>query len=146
MTDCLQVRELLGLRLYGELEPDDALALERHLATCAACTADFRELDRGLGALHRAEAALQAGSPDLRAFEARLERALRLRTWRQAAAAAAIFLAGLGAGVLLPRTRAAQAASLAEPPAPSRGTFAREDLPPPASTRGLLAQIARQPG
>jgi anti-sigma factor RsiW len=44
-------RELLALRLYGELDLDERGELEHHLEACAACRAFAGELDRGLGRL-----------------------------------------------------------------------------------------------
>jgi anti-sigma factor RsiW len=47
-------RELLALRLYGELEANDGARLADHLTDCPDCRQFARELAAGLGALRAA--------------------------------------------------------------------------------------------
>ena len=41
---CDQCRDLLEARLDGELTPDEAREIDRHLATCASCSRQFDTL------------------------------------------------------------------------------------------------------
>jgi Putative zinc-finger len=95
--NCPQARPLLPALVYGDLPPDQAAALTRHLDECPACRGEYA----GLAQVRRA---LNAAPPPAVAVDvaglfaasaARLER--RARRWRRLALAGA----ALAAGVLL---------------------------------------------
>lgn len=96
-------RERLSPYLDGELEDDDARALEAHLADCAACRRELGELRR----LVTAARGLPERAPGTDLWPA-IERALEERTERAAPAATGRdpkrwtwLVAGLAAGFLL---------------------------------------------
>ena len=96
MSDHATFRELLALRLYGELDPADGPRLDAHLAGCAACRALAGELVRDLGALVPLSAPdgdLPAGWRERLSAAARPAPAPRARPWLA-------FAAGLAAGLL----------------------------------------------
>jgi predicted anti-sigma-YlaC factor YlaD len=146
------MRELLALRLYGELDDAGRARLDDHLTHCAACRAFDVELERGLGQLASAvpERDLPSG------WRERLERQVAqpaLRTWRPSFGLGAV--AGLAAGVLIAwgvvatgsgwGARAVRVASNAGPAAESapvagvgRGSDA---LPPKARGGGELERL-----
>lgn len=51
MTNCRKMEGLLAASLYEALEPDDSMALQRHLADCAACRAEHASLQALVGQL-----------------------------------------------------------------------------------------------
>ncbi len=51
MTNCRKMEGLLAASLYETLEPDDNLALQSHLADCAACRAEHASLQAFVGQL-----------------------------------------------------------------------------------------------
>jgi len=95
---CNEWNEQWVARLYGELDADEERRLERHAASCAACSAE-------LEALGRARALLQEGMPTVPLAPRAV--VLRSSTWRHPAwgfaaglaAALVVFAAGVFAGV-----------------------------------------------
>lgn len=116
MSDHTPFRELLALRLYGELDPAETQRLDAHLAACAACRAFGGELARGLGAL--APSAAEAAGGDLPAgWRERLDAAVRPAPRTRTLLA---FAAGLAAGIVaMTLARGAPPAPPSEPAAPS---------------------------
>jgi hypothetical protein len=95
--NCPQARDLLLGLLYGDLTPDDASAVEAHVAGCVDC-------QREREALHSVRLALDAVPPASGAVDLpRLYRAAaqaqerRLRRWRRAA----VVLGAVAAAVVL---------------------------------------------
>ncbi len=132
--NCETNRELLALRLYGELEGDEGERVDAHLASCAACRATAAELERGLGLLRAAPPALE--SPDSWARA-------RFRGHHLAAS----FAAGLLVSWLLIAGLAARQATSEDLPPVAESSF-RRAAPPPAASRperlGLLGAWLRQ--
>jgi predicted anti-sigma-YlaC factor YlaD len=134
-----QIRELLALRLYGEIEPDEERALVEHLRECRECARFARELEQGLGRTRelRETADLPAGwDASLADATARLRR----RSWMREAL---LVGSGLAAGVLAmlawsafssPRATVPSIAS-SYPDAPAFLRF-QHDTPPPLATAG----------
>ncbi|MEM7309219.1 MAG: zf-HC2 domain-containing protein [Planctomycetota bacterium] len=137
-------RELLALRLYGELDDAEARALAAHLAGCDACARFADELEHGLGAAPRGETGA-AELPD--GWRERLDDAIRpaaASRWRWAAP----FAAGLAAGVLLmglrpepEREQRASGSSLVTNAGAGPELVLRPGPPPPASGRGTYARL-----
>jgi anti-sigma factor RsiW len=95
--NCPQARALLPALVYGDLPPDEAAALRRHLADCPACqgeSAGLAQIRRALDAAPPLAVSVDV-SQLLAESAARLER--RARRWRRLALAGA----ALAAGVLL---------------------------------------------
>jgi hypothetical protein len=144
MTDHDRFRESLVLHLAGELDRDESEALRAHLQVCAACNEEA--------------AALAPLAPPSRALEEveGLERwrsqvlantiapAHRSAFTRRALAAAAVFLLGVGAGLLATRSVSSEADSrpsvartASRPEAAS--PFALREPPPESRPSGFLA-------
>ena len=101
---CDQCRDLLEARLDGELTPDEAREIDRHLATCASCSRQFDTLTE----THRllSENLMRYPAPDV--LKARIRSAIAgaetprvaVRTappwWRQVAAGILIAIASSG--------------------------------------------------
>ena len=71
---CQRVVELLTDYLEGALSTEDALALERHLASCAGCTAfleQLRETIKVTGSLREDDVPPEVMAPLLEAFRRR---------------------------------------------------------------------------
>ncbi len=152
---CETHREELALRLYGELEPAEARALEAHLESCDACRAFADELERGLGRLAGAappEAPVPAGpwsTPAAEIVGAARPRWGRAPAWSLAAAGfAAGFLAawlglatpadpGAGTGPAAPAGASVELAAGVDP----AGGFGRASAPPPAAGPGSLGRV-----
>lgn len=108
--NCQGIREVSYEYLKGWLSPNDAEAVEAHLAACPACMADTRSADSSLALLktlpeiealpetwNKIEARLAVPAPKTRVF----------RFWLRVAAAASILVAVLSFAVLfMPRTGA----------------------------------------
>lgn len=135
-------RELLALRLYGEIDSDEERGLLLHLDQCRACADFARELESGLGrarALH-AEAATSDLPAGWEQGLADATDALRRRRWMREAL---LVGCGIAAGVLAmllaaswrtPAAREVRVATL-DPDAPAFLRF-RGDTPPPLATAG----------
>ncbi len=116
---CDHTRLLLGAYALGTLEPAEQQTVERHLASCPACTAETDELAAVvpiLSTVSRDDVSAEAPSPDL---FARIVSAIdsptpttgtapapaatghKPRRWLLAAAASVVLLAGAGAGTAI---------------------------------------------
>jgi anti-sigma factor RsiW len=144
-----EFREMLALRLYGELDERGRAELDAHLRACADCRRFASELDVGLGALRQPRAAADELElpPDWRE---RLQRAaddgrgrVPISPWWTSAAA---FAAGLLAAMLWfhrPSDRALDAPRRddADGAALIYRHFLGKVEPPPAATNGTLARL-----
>jgi Putative zinc-finger len=84
---CTPIRDQLPGLLYGELTPDEAAAVRKHLAVCPACRKEHGELQRLRQALDAAPAAVAAVDLPALYQEAARRRQKQLRRWRRAAVA-----------------------------------------------------------
>jgi hypothetical protein len=96
---CTEVRTRLPALLYGDLRPDEAEAVRKHVAGCPECRQEQADLERVRRLLDQAPAppAARVDLPRLLA-DAAARRARRYRHWRRAAAlvaAAAVILLGV---------------------------------------------------
>ncbi len=139
-----RAKELLALRLYDELSPEESAELERLLARSEEARNYARELERGLGTWKAA--AERETAPELptswseRLREETRELPPRRAVWRTVAT----FAAGLAAGLLL--TWANRPEPEVEPPDPAPGPmelagaisppFDPRPFPPPKATGG----------
>ena len=97
--NCIEAREWLPRMSYGDLAPEQAAQVEKHLASCPACSAEYMTVQR----LRRSLDALPAPTVQVdlsRLYQQATEQQLRrLRRWRRVAvgllAAAATFLIAL---------------------------------------------------
>ena len=144
-------REMLALRLYGELDVEDAVRLDAHLEECADCRAFAAELDAGLGAL-AGEVPVSVDGWLPADWDDRLETAVRAtippRAWWPRVGPWVGFAAGIlfmwllqgvepVKGTMPDDPRAEQPAQAAPP------TFERATPPPRARSSGTLARLAR---
>jgi len=99
---CRDFREETSRRLFGDLDPERAKALEAHLAACEACRAREAEVSGALGALRRLEAFERQNPVPPANVAAILSRdpAPRWIAWRRIGRAAAAVLALVGAASL----------------------------------------------
>ena len=140
-----RIRELLALRLYGELDPDQEAQLDTVLASSAEARELARELESVLGPLAARVAEgddLPAGWRERLVERARGESAPR-RTWSPwlnavtgfAAGLLAMWMIGLYAGgpsrIEVPGVTAERATR-----------FERAEEPPPATGRGPIARLS----
>jgi anti-sigma factor RsiW len=140
-------REMLCLRLYGELTAEERAAVERHLQSCADCRAFEAELAGTLAALQSPRGARIQELPS--DWSARLSARIqseRRRSWTRLCPP---FAAGLAAGLLL------MAGLRPQPEQPGNATAPRmlsgiggappyvpSAEPPPRSTsQGALAHL-----
>ncbi len=139
-----EIRELLALRLYDELEPDEQRSLEAHLRGCTDCARFANELEVGLGRVRIPEESPEL-PPDWDARLARSTATLRRRSWTREALLVA---SGLAAGVLLMIAWGSlargphdmrQLAHL-DPDAPAFLRFQGDTPPPPATGGGPSAR------
>jgi hypothetical protein len=134
-------REALIGYLYDECEVDEREAVETHLAQCAACAQEAAALGatrRILAAWHPPEAALGFRLTRDHAVPPAGARAARwwqqpLPAWAQAAAAVAIFAAGLFIGTVRVVPSAGSAAGTSERPAAPATAARHEQLAAPAA-------------
>jgi hypothetical protein len=92
-----QTREALAGLLYGELPPAEAEAVQKHLAGCSACRAEYAALRHVRAALDAAPEPVEPPGVDLARLyrEAARRQARRLRRWRRLAVAALAAAAAL---------------------------------------------------
>lgn len=112
MNSCRKYQENFLEALYGELEPPDRAAFERHLAACAICSQEFDRLNETLQLMQlrnrpRPDEAFwtRVWGRFLREVESNPSAAMTKRAWIfrppwvwQTAAAAALVLLGFGIG------------------------------------------------
>ena len=137
-------RELIALRLYGEIEEKDRSRLQAHLSGCDACARYAREIEAGLGALSRGGRA--SGAEDLPAdWAERLREATRETAPRRRAlswwAAAASFAAGAIATAVVARGPSSPVPAVTTGDASIWSRFHREEPPPLATTEGQLSRL-----
>lgn len=101
MTTCEEVRIALGAHALGALDPDEALEIDLHLASCEACGAELVELEgvsAFLGKVSEHDVALVAGPPrqvlDRLLNEARARKRRTRRVLQAVAASAAAIVLG----------------------------------------------------
>jgi anti-sigma factor RsiW len=95
--NCPQIRDVLPLLLCGDLPPDEAVAVRKHLAGCPACQGEHAALQQLRGVLDTLPVpAVQVDLPRLYQ-EANLRQEKQLRRWRRAA----LGVFGVAAALLL---------------------------------------------
>lgn len=108
--------ERLGALLDGELTPADAATLERHAASCPACTAEIESL-RAVSRFVRSAGDVKAPDALLAATREAIERSaaqrsvLRLSWWLTGAAAAVALACGVQLMTSNPATASTSSAS-----------------------------------
>ena len=138
------MRELIALRLYGEIDAGERERLERHLGTCAECRAYASEIEAGLGALAGGthEALELPGDWPERLREATREARRRapIPVWW---AAVASFAAGVLAAAMIGRGGTDGPASAPQPGRiPTTWERFHGEAPPPlATSEGQLARL-----
>jgi ferric-dicitrate binding protein FerR (iron transport regulator) len=85
---CESFADMLVLKHYGELGPDEAAELDAHLRACAACRAELAELEGTLGALPRDEPSRAQVNDAVRGVMGRIRKKER-PAWKWLAPAAA---------------------------------------------------------
>lgn len=163
MTDCPNgdIRDLLPELLHGRLDPSDRARVERHVATCDACSAELDLLRALRTTLRRAPAidaaAIAAAIPAYRA-------PIRHRSWggwRAAAAIAAIAVGGTSIAIVgresdadlrgsiaaarSESTTVSQATPSIAPESAGRTTTAVDPTPAPPSAPVAVAPAAAEP-
>ncbi|MEV4550902.1 anti-sigma factor family protein [Nonomuraea wenchangensis] len=97
---CEEVRMSLGVRALGALDPEEALEVDNHLATCEACAAELLELEdvtSFLGKVSERDVELVASPPRQvldRLLDARARRTRRGRMLLLSAASVAALVVG----------------------------------------------------
>jgi hypothetical protein len=94
--NCDTARNLLPLFVYDDLEPDEALAVARHLADCRECQTQHAALAQARTALDAMPTPKIALDPENLWRSESLRQSLRIRRWRRAT----ITLAAVAAGLL----------------------------------------------
>ncbi|MFI9594372.1 anti-sigma factor family protein [Nonomuraea sp. NPDC052265] len=100
MTTCEEVRIAMGAHALGALEPDEALEIDNHLATCETCGAELLELEgvaAFLGKVSERDVELVASPPRQvldRLLNARARRYRRGRLMLAVAASVAVIAVG----------------------------------------------------
>lgn len=135
-------RELIALRLYGEIDADERTKLERHLESCAECRRFVVEIESGLGAVARGSSGRIANElpPDwserLREATREQRRPTRIHPWWTAVAG---FAAGVIAAAIL--GHGTESISIVERAPTTWDRFHNETPPPLATTEGRLAHL-----
>src|SRR5437762_3019612 len=92
---CSEMRELLPLHLYGDLPPEQAAGVDKHVAECPACRRDRDALQAARRILDAVPGpAVHVDLSRIYARSSRLQQR-RLRRWQFAAAAFAVAAATL---------------------------------------------------
>ncbi|SEH00429.1 Putative zinc-finger [Nonomuraea solani] len=100
MMTCEEVRLALGAHALGALDPDEALEIDTHLATCEACGGELLELEgvaSFLGKVSERDVELVASPPRQvldRLLNDRVKRTRRGRVLMAVAASAAVLVVG----------------------------------------------------
>jgi anti-sigma factor RsiW len=95
--NCSEIRTALPELLYGELTPAQAQAVQSHLATCAACQAEFSGLKQVSGALDKLTVPPVRVDVGQIYWQGQVRQALRVKRWRRAAVA----MTGIAAAVVV---------------------------------------------
>lgn len=102
MTNCRNMEELIAASLYEALEPDDNLALQRHLADCAACRAEYASLQVFVGQLAPVPVVFQGDLlPAIREELRRTEGYSRLSGWMRGLVGVGVVLLVVGGSVFV---------------------------------------------
>ncbi|MFG3440945.1 anti-sigma factor family protein [Nonomuraea sp. NPDC047897] len=143
MTTCEEVRLALGAHALGALDPDEALEIDLHLATCEACGAELLELEgvsAFLGKVSEHDVALVAGPPpqvlDRLLSEARAKKRRTRHVLQAVAASAAVLAVGgtIWTAVGAPARQESSTASAPRPAATSAPQDTRTDASREAGT------------
>jgi hypothetical protein len=137
-------RELLALRLYGELAPAEVERLEQHLATCAPCSAFGAELGAGSLAAMTCSCAAEYGLELPADWRERLDAAARPRLAARARPLL-IFAAGLAAGLLIMALALGQPRGSLAPASAAPSPDTAETAPVSFATNGLRTLVAQLP-
>ncbi|WP_236050787.1 anti-sigma factor family protein [Nonomuraea cypriaca] len=119
---CEEVRLALGAQALGALEPDEALEVDTHLATCEACGAELVELEgvaAFLGKVSERDVELVTSPPRQvldRLLNARVKRTRRGRMLLAVAASVAVLAVGGTVWTTVAQTGGQEAASSAQAP------------------------------
>jgi hypothetical protein len=148
--DCDRIQEWITLATYGELEDETSDKVEKHLIDCHRCQQFQSELADGLGRLATEERESRSFEVEFASGLVKLEDVTRLTDGVVRRSVLRPFLA-FAAGLLCmwmltsfpssvsrsqPDTALERVAPNPEP------RFAEERMPPPATTSGLVAQLA----
>ncbi|MFB4283373.1 anti-sigma factor [Nonomuraea sp. MTCD27] len=129
---CEEVRIALGAHALGALDPEEALEIDHHLATCEACGAELLELEgvtSFLGKVSERDVELVASPPRQvldRLLNDRVRRNRRGRILMAVAASAAVLVVG-GTVWTAIQTRSANESSAAAPAAARSAGSAESD-------------------
>lgn len=133
---CEEVRLALGAHALGALDPDEALEIDLHLATCEACGAELTELEgvsAFLGKVSEQDVALVVSPPrqvlDRLLIEARAKRHRRRRALLVVAASAAVLAVGGTVWTTTVGGPASDGASTAAAPQAVRSAAPEQDSP-----------------
>jgi anti-sigma factor RsiW len=141
MTDCPNgdIRDLLPDLLHGRLNAGERARVERHVASCEACTTELALLGSLRSTMHRAPvvdaAAVAASIPAYRA-------PLRQRTWggwRAAAAIAAITVGGTSIALMGRESRPAASGGSSPVAATASESIAVAYVPPSVPSESIAA-------
>ncbi|PRX63232.1 putative zinc finger protein [Nonomuraea fuscirosea] len=131
---CEEVRIALGAHALGALDPEEALEIDHHLATCEACGAELMELEgvsAFLGKVSERDVELVASPPRQvldRLLNDRARRNRRGRILMSVAASAAVLVVG-GTVWTAIQTRPAPESAAAGAPAAARSSEPASDAP-----------------
>ncbi|MGW2217932.1 anti-sigma factor family protein [Nonomuraea sp. NPDC001684] len=159
MTTCEEVRIAMGAHALGALEPDEALEIDNHLATCETCGAELLELEgvaAFLGKVSERDVELVASPPRQvldRLLNARARRHRRGRVMLAVAASVAVIAVGgtvwsVTRQDVTQQTAAAPAAapqSSAAAKSPETEGFVASDAAPDAQLRKALPTPSTMP-
>ncbi|MEU8150356.1 zf-HC2 domain-containing protein [Nonomuraea sp. NPDC048901] len=130
---CEEVRLALGAHALGALEPDEALEIDTHLATCEACGAELLDLEgvaSFLGKVSERDVELVSSPPRQvldRLLNARARRHRRGRALLTVAASVAVMAVGVTVWMGAQQPNAIQSA--AKPAATSAGVESHAEAP-----------------
>ncbi|MFF0868398.1 anti-sigma factor family protein [Nonomuraea sp. NPDC003560] len=159
MTTCEEVRIAMGAHALGALEPDEALEIDNHLATCETCGAELLELEgvaAFLGKVSERDVELVASPPRQvldRLLNARARRHRRGRLMLAVAASVAVIAVGgtvwtvtrQDAGQQTAAAPAAAPQSSAAAKSPETEGFVASDAAPDAQLRKAVPSASAMP-
>ncbi|UBU18769.1 anti-sigma factor family protein [Nonomuraea gerenzanensis] len=154
---CEEVRISLGAHALGALEPEEALEIDHHLATCDACGAELLELEgvgAFLGKVSERDVELVASPPRQvldRLLNDRVKRTRRGRVLMSLLAAAAVVVVG-GTVWTTIQTGSGGESTAAQAPAPAASEVpqvlrdqSQEKAKSPAEDYGRAAEASQSP-